>query len=78
MYADIDAPVPDGASRFSVLERYLTPAGLDRVRTGTVGLSSLFPDNPVPADMWADPEFTVYAPSEYAVCPHNMMGGRST
>lgn len=55
LYTDSDAPVPDGASRFSVVDRHLTPAGLDRVRTGTVAPSSLFPHNPIPTDMWGGP-----------------------
>jgi hypothetical protein len=63
-----------------LLERRLTADGLDLVRSGAVQPSAFLPDERVvgaagtesktslPAGTWADPGFTPYVASRYAIC----------
>lgn len=53
------------------MERRLTPAGVELVRSGAVTARDLFPPQAVhglPASAWADAAPKPYAPARYAVC----------
>ena len=73
LYRDIGPtlPVGVGASRYSILERRLTQEGVDFVRSGAI-VPSAFLTPQLPESAWADPEYTAYAPSSYAICDGNM------
>ena len=52
-----------------VYERRLTPEGVKLVRSGAVEVERLLlSSNPVPADVWEDPEARPYVPARYAIC----------
>lgn len=53
----------------TIVERHLTPEGVELVRSGAVKASDLLSRyGPVPADAWEDAEGRPYAPARYAVC----------
>jgi hypothetical protein len=62
--------LPGRASRFSIVERRLTPVGLDLVRSGAVepGAFLQSTESSLPASLWADHAIRRYVPSTYAVC----------
>lgn len=52
------------------LERRLTAAGLDLVRSGAIApMDLLFPSSSLPEDIWADSTIRSYQPTRYAACP---------
>jgi hypothetical protein len=53
-----------------VSERRLTPAGVDLVRVGSLGLDDLLgaKNSTSPADIWSEREAHEYRPTAYAVC----------
>ena len=52
------------------LERRLTAAGLDLVRSGAIApMDLLFPSSSLPEDIWADSTIRPYQPTRYAACP---------
>lgn len=57
-------------TRDLVVERRLSPAGIAKLRSGELSASDIdgAGRDPLPADLWADPEFRPYVPSEYALC----------
>ncbi|NYD77995.1 hypothetical protein [Arthrobacter cupressi] len=60
-----------------VMERRLTPAGIERVRSGAVHPGALIsqPESALPADTWADSAAVPYVAARYAACyepPSNM------
>jgi hypothetical protein len=55
-------------SDVGIVERRLTPAGVDLVRSGAVDPSAFLGAPSLPQGAWADPEVKPYAPSRYAVC----------
>ena len=60
---------PDsGVGRYAIVERRLTPAGLELVRSGALGVGQFNRAALVPADVWAEAEWRPYVPAEYAVC----------
>jgi hypothetical protein len=50
------------------LERHLTPAGVEMVRSGAIAVEDVDPPTDVPASVWEDPGPTIYVPSRYVVC----------
>lgn len=70
-HPDLQAYLPEGATRYSILERRLTPAGFDLVRSGVVDPAALLwyeLRDQLPESAWADPESRAYAPSSHAIC----------
>jgi hypothetical protein len=51
------------------IERRLTAAGLDLVRSGVEPMELLFPTSSLPTDLWADSTDRPYKPSRYAARP---------
>ena len=59
----------DGMSGYAIIvERRLTPAGLERVRSGALVVSQLTWATLVEDDVWAEAEWRPYVPAVYAVC----------
>ena len=60
-----------------ILERRLSPRGLDLVRRGTLAPQDLqlhLSMSTLPADVWSDPIPDAYRPDQYAVCKLNLDG----
>jgi hypothetical protein len=52
-----------------VIERRLTPEGVELVRSGILQARDLLgPTNEVPTDAWEDPKARAFVPSRYSVC----------
>lgn len=60
--------VVDQSPRYAIVERRLTPAGLELVRSGAIVVSQFIEYARQPEDVWAEAEWRPYVPAEYAVC----------
>jgi hypothetical protein len=68
-YPDAGAGLITDQSRYyAIVERRLTPEGLELVRSGALGVGQFIRYALVPADVWAEAEWRPYVPPEYAVC----------
>jgi len=63
------AGMAEGMNRYAIIvERRLTPAGLELIRSGALVVSHLMWVKIVQDDVWAEAEWRPYVPAEYAVC----------
>ncbi|KRE31258.1 hypothetical protein [Agromyces sp. Soil535] len=67
-YAGAGMAVVDRSRYAAIVERRLTPAGLELVRSGALVVSQLMWAKIVQDDVWAEAEWRPYVPAEYAVC----------
>jgi hypothetical protein len=69
---DLRSPTPSGPGGGDyVLERRLTPEGVDLLRSGAIKAADLAPPqvlHGVPASVWVDAEARPYAPARYSIC----------
>ena len=68
--------VVDTSRHYAIVERRLTPAGLELVRSGALEVSQFIEYARLPADVWTEAEWQPYVPAEYAVCHWDQSTGR--
>jgi hypothetical protein len=64
-------PAPDGEFRYEVIERRLSPHGLELVRAGELTprqFLNSYPDPHRREELWAEPTARLYEASTYAIC----------
>jgi hypothetical protein len=64
-------PAPDGEFRYEVIERRLSPHGLELVRAGELTPRQFLDSYPDPhrqEELWAEPTARLYEASTYAIC----------
>ena len=72
-------PAPNGEFRYQIIERHLSPLGLELLLAGQLDLKGLLV-GPYPysrRELWIEPTARVYQPSTYALCPMTEGGSRS-
>lgn len=75
-YPDAGAGLVVDQSRYAIVERRLTPAGLELVRSGAIVVSQFVEYARMPEDVWAEAKWRPYVPAEYAVCHWDQSAGR--
>lgn len=59
---------PDGGYLYGILERRLSPSGLQLVRAGAVDLEDVLVGSELPVGAWSPSTLAQFWPSEYALC----------